>query len=91
MEFLRLGFSAVAFVYTKRVGEGGHWHDGKCKIKFTLVVSAYQAMYPVPKGMKQITLSNHEEKYIRRKKTDKNWLPVNDRSMFLYLWPGTFG
>ena len=81
MEFLRLVFSAVAFVYTKRVGEGDHWHDGKCKIKFTLVASAYQTMYPVPKGMK----------YIRRKKTDKNWLPVNDRSMFLYLWPGTFG
>ena len=72
MEFLRLGFSAVAFVYTKRVGEGDHCHDGKCKIKFTLVVSAYQTMYRMHKGMKKITVSDHEEKYIRRQKTDKN-------------------
>ena len=83
MEFLRLSFTAVAFVYTKRVGEGDHCQDGKCKAKFMLVISEHQTKYRMHKGLKQITVSNHEEKYIRRKKkNDKSWLPVNERSIF---------
>ena len=72
MEFLSLRFTAVAFVYTKRVGEGDHCHDGKWKIKLILVISVHQTMYQMHKGMiKQMTVSNHEEKYIRWKKSIK--------------------
>ena len=46
-------------------------HDGKCKIKLMLATSAHQTMYRIHKGMKQIAVSNHEEKYIRKKKTIK--------------------
>ena len=62
MELLRLSFTAVAFVYTKRLGEGDHCHNGKYKIKFMLVISAHQIMYRMHKGMKQIAVTNHEEK-----------------------------
>ena len=86
MELLTLSFTAVAFVYTKRLGEGDHCQNGKYKIKFMFVISAHQTMYRVHKDMKQITVSNHEEKYIRRKKNDKNWLPVNDRSIFFFFF-----
>ena len=36
-----------------------------------LVVSADQTTYRMHKGMKQIAVSNHEEKYIRQKKPIK--------------------
>ena len=71
MEFLRLRFTTVVFVYTKRVGEQDQFHDGKCKIKLMLVTSAHQTIYQIHKGMKQIAVSNHEEKYIRQKETIK--------------------
>ena len=71
MLFFRLSFTAVAFAYTKRVGERDHCQDGKCKIKFMLVVSADQTTYWMHNGMKQIVVSNHEGKYIRQKKPIK--------------------
>ena len=36
-----------------------------------LVVSADQTTYWIHNGMKQIVVSNHEEKYIRQKKKKK--------------------
>ena len=58
----KVKFHCISICYTKRVGEGDHCHDGKCKIKFMLVISAHQIMYRMHKGMKQIAVTNHEEK-----------------------------